>query len=76
MDRISSPCGDLGTCDDVWKEERIKIMSFWVQFAIQEAIVVAQLVVQDSSLSPAQKAALEKFIADGQALLNTFTVRG
>lgn len=49
--------------------------NFWLQIAIQEAIVVAQgvLAVQ-TALTDVQKQTLEKFIADGQQVAASFGV--
>lgn len=42
--------------------------SFWLQFAIQEAVTLASTFVLVSNLSPQQKADLEAFIAAAQKL--------
>lgn len=47
-------------------------MNFWFKIAVTEALSLATLLVQSSGLSDVQKAALEKFVADGQALLAVF----
>jgi hypothetical protein len=43
--------------------------SFWLKFAIQESVSLAEVFIQSSSLKPALKTALEKLIADGQAVI-------
>jgi hypothetical protein len=43
--------------------------SFWLRFVIQEAIGLAEVFIQSSNLTPALKVALEKLIADGQAVI-------
>ena len=52
--------------------KEIKMTSFWLKFAIQEAVTVATLVVQSTNLTAPQKAALENFIAAAQALIAQF----
>jgi len=47
-------------------------VSFWLKFAISEALTLASLLVNSSTLTPAQKSALENFIASGTAVLATF----
>ena len=47
-------------------------MPFWITFAISEALTVVGLFINNSSLTPAQKAALENFITSGQGLLVLF----
>lgn len=47
-------------------------MSFWIKFAITEALSLAALIVDHSGMTSAQKAALEQFIASGNALLALF----
>lgn len=47
-------------------------LNFWTRFAIQEAITVVQVLVAGSHLSDDVKAKLEQFIADGNALLQSF----
>lgn len=48
-------------------------MSFWIKFAISEALTVATLLVSNNTkLTPEQKIALENFISSGNALLNLF----
>jgi hypothetical protein len=42
--------------------------SFWLQFAIEEAVTVASAFVQVSTLTSQQKADLEAFIAAAQKL--------
>jgi hypothetical protein len=42
--------------------------SFWLSFAIQEAVTMAQVFVQMSGIKPGLKAALENMIAAGQAV--------
>lgn len=43
--------------------------SFWLQFAISEAVAIAQAVVMsNTSLTPQQKTALENFIAAAAAV--------
>jgi hypothetical protein len=44
-------------------------MSFWLTFAISEALTVAGLFVSKSGLTAEQKAAFEQFITSGNALL-------
>ena len=43
--------------------------SFWLSFAIQEAITVAQVFVQMSGIKPGLKAALENLITAGQSVV-------
>jgi hypothetical protein len=43
--------------------------NFWLQFIIQEAIGVAEAFISMSTIKPALKTALEKLIADGQAVI-------
>jgi hypothetical protein len=43
--------------------------NFWVQFAINEALTVAQAFLAGSNLNGATKAALGNFITAGQAVL-------
>jgi len=47
--------------------------NFWLQFAIAEAVGVANAVVAtDSKITPAQKAALEALIVAGQGVAASF----
>ena len=47
--------------------------NFWLQFAIQEGMSVASaFVAANTSITPAQKTALEQFIAAGQAVSAAF----
>ena len=48
--------------------------TFWITFIVDEAIAVAQAFVGGSNLAPNIKAALESFIAAGQALLKELGV--
>jgi hypothetical protein len=43
-------------------------MSFWLQFAIQEAVTVAEVFVTQANIKPGLKAALENLITAGQAV--------
>jgi hypothetical protein len=43
--------------------------TFWLNFAITEAIGVAQVFVENSKIKPGLKAALENLIAAGQGTL-------
>ncbi len=47
-------------------------LSFWLQFGIQEGIMVGEMLIGNSKLSPDQKAAAANFIHSGQALLASF----
>lgn len=48
-------------------------LSFWMHFIITTGVGLAEaFVAGNSKLNDAQKAALEKFIEDGNALLATF----
>jgi hypothetical protein len=48
--------------------------NFWLQFAIREATsVAAAFVASVTNLTPAEKEALENFIAAGQAVTASFT---
>lgn len=47
-------------------------LNFWTRIAIQEAITVVQVLVAGSHLSDDVKAKLGQFIADGNALLQSF----
>lgn len=44
-------------------------MSFWLQFAIQEVITLAEAFVSQSNLKPGLKVSLEKLIVDGQTVI-------
>jgi len=47
--------------------------NFWLQFAIQEAIVVAEgILAAQTGLTQQQKDALIKLIADGQSVAQVF----
>jgi hypothetical protein len=46
--------------------------NFWLQIAVQEALVVAQGVVAVSTLTAVQKTALEAFITAGQNVAAVF----
>ena len=46
-------------------------MSFWLNFVISEALSVLGAYVAGTTLTPEQKAAAEKLIADGEAFLST-----
>jgi hypothetical protein len=43
--------------------------NFWLKFIITEAIGAAEAFVAVSNIKPALKTALEKLIADGQAVI-------
>ena len=43
--------------------------SFWLNFAIQEAVTVAQVFVQQANIKPGLKAALENLISAGTAVV-------
>lgn len=45
--------------------------NFWLTFAVQEAVTVAQAFIEQSSIKPGLKAALENLIAAGQAVIAT-----
>ena len=46
--------------------------NFWLVFAIQEAVTIATaFIMASNALTPEQKVAAEKLVADGQALLAT-----
>ena len=45
-------------------------MSFWLNFAIQEAITVAEAFINQANIKPGLKAALENLIAAGQAVID------
>lgn len=44
---------------------------FWIRFAINEAITVAEAFIGGTKLTEAQKASAEKLIAAGQEFLAT-----
>jgi hypothetical protein len=44
-------------------------MSFWLKFAIQEAITLAQVFVAQTTLKPSLKNALEALITAGEAVI-------
>lgn len=47
--------------------------NFWLQLAIQEALVVAEgVIAAQSSLTPQQKQDLEAFVAAGQKVAQDF----
>ncbi len=50
--------------------------TFWIAFLISQALVAAEAFLATSSLNPALKAVLEKFIAAGQALANALESTG
>ncbi len=45
--------------------------NFWIKFVIDEALAVVGAFIASSKLNPAQKAAAEKLVADGEAFLQT-----
>lgn len=47
-------------------------LSFWIKFAIEEALTLTESLVENSKLTDSQKAALQKFILAGNDLLNAF----
>jgi hypothetical protein len=44
-------------------------LKFWLLIVIQQVMMVCQLIVLDTTLTPAVKAGIEKLLADGEALI-------
>lgn len=44
--------------------------TFWLKFAIEEAIGVAEVFIQASAIPAPLKMSLEKLITDGQIIIN------
>lgn len=46
--------------------------SFWLKFAVQELLTLANAFLQLSTLTPTQKADLQQLIADGEKVISDF----
>lgn len=68
------PQPDIQAGFDTTVKGNTAMKTFWITFIVDEAIAVAQAFVGGSNLAPNVKAALESFIAAGQALLKELGV--